>query len=521
MPNCSQLLLVCLPATWIAADPARVEPAATAAAPALLAPAALNTVASSDTSAAPLAAAAAPAALQAEPSLGLTVYNGGFAVVRELFPIELKAGLNEITRSGVTAQVEPDSVILRDPSAQWRFSIVEQGYRSDAANVGLMLSMFEGQEIAFRVVLPGMGESRMKGRVLRSGYPMGQPLIQTNEGLMFELPGTPLFPALPNDSVLAPTLSWKIASDRAGTLPVELGYVSNGFSWKADYNLVAPAKGELVDLVGWVTVTNASGKRFDQARVKLMAGEVNRVREPSALQALGYVEKAARASLAADAPAVTEKSFDEYHLYTVANPLTLRDGETKQVEMARAAGVLATKLFVYEGAKAWSWYGDVIKDEGYGVQAGASVAVVREIANKKANQLGIPLPKGRVRFYQRDDDGQLEFLGENSIEHTPTDETLRLYVGNAFDVVGERTRTSFSIDNFRDRMDESFEIKLRNHKKEPIEVRVVERLYRWTNWEIQKSNLEWTKKDSQTIEYRVPVPAEGEAAVQYSVRYTW
>jgi hypothetical protein len=466
-------------------------------------------------------------------STALTVYNQGFAVVRESFPLELRAGANEVRRSGTTAQLEPDSVIFRDPTGAAQFRVLEQSYRNDPISQGLLLSLFEGKEIEFQRPIPeGAGFVLVRGRILRSGYDavqarhgnylgQQQPLIEVDGRLQFQLPGVPLFPSLADDAILEPTLSWKIASAAAAKFQAELAYVTGGLTWKADYNLVAPAAGDVVDLVGWVTVDNRSGKRFDEARVKLMAGDVNKIQPADNVARLGFRGKVAMER--DEAAVVTEKSFDEYHLYTLANPTTIRDGETKQVEFVRASGVTARKLFVYDGAaQGQFWLSDgANQDPGYGTNSQKKVWVMREFHNSEANRLGMPLPKGRLRFYQRDEDGQLEFLGENEIDHTPKDELVRAYVGNAFDIVGERTRTDFKIDSARDWMDETFEIKLRNHKQEAVEVRVVEHLYRWTNWQIAKSSREWTKKDAQTIEFRASVPPEGEAVLSYTVHYSW
>lgn len=477
--------------------------------------------------------AVAPLQQPAGESTALTVYNQGFAVVRESFPLELRAGANEVRRTGTTAQLEPDSVIFRDPTGAAQFRVLEQSYRNDPISQGLLLSLFEGKEIEFQRPAPeGIGFTIVRGRVLRSGYDAlqaragnyygaQQPLIEVDGRLQFQLPGVPLFPSLADDAILQPTLTWQVASPAAARFQAELAYVTAGLMWKADYNLVAPEAGEQVDLVGWVTVDNKSGKRFDAARVKLMAGDVNKIQPSGSASHLGFRAKVA---MELDQSAVvTEKSFDEYHLYTLPNPTTIRDGETKQVEFVRASGVTAKKLFVYDGAaQGQFWLSDgANQDPNYGMQSQKKVWVMREFQNAEANRLGMPLPKGRLRFYQRDSDGQLEFLGENEIDHTPKDELVRVYVGNAFDIVGERTRTDFKIDHARDWMDETFEIKLRNHKKEAVEVRVVEHMYRWTNWALPQASQTWKKKDAQTVEFTANVPADGEVAITYTVHYTW
>ncbi len=230
-----------------------------------------------------------------------------------------------------------------------------------------------------------------------------------------------------------------------GATNAEFSYVTGGMSWHADYNVVAPVSGNLLEIVGWVTLDNQTGKSFPNAHIKLMAGDVNKLQPQS--EAMGYVMKL-QMSDAAAAPAVTERSFDEYHLYTLERPTTLYDRETKQVEFVRASGVPSQRLYVYDGVKLDQNYRNYpmenIRDmESFGVQSNPKIWTMVEFKNSKENHLGLPLPKGRVRFYRRDTDGQLEFTGENLIDHTPSDETIRLYTGNVFDAVGERKRTFY------------------------------------------------------------------------------
>ena len=219
---------------------------------------------------------------------------------------------------------------------------------------------------------------------------------------------------------------------------------------------------------------------------------------------------------------VSEKSFDEFHLYTIGRPVTLRSQETKQVEFIRSTGVKAPKIYVYDGATmnygAWNYY----RGEGeYGVPTNKKVWTLREFKNSKDNNLGMALPKGRLRFYSQDDDGSLQFTGENNIDHTAKDETVRVYLGNSFDLVGERRRTAYKADSTNKWLDETFEIKLRNHKKEPIEIRVVEHLSRFDNWELKEKSDDFRKLDSHTIEFPVTVKPDEEKIVTYTVHYTW
>jgi hypothetical protein len=280
-----------------------------------------------------------------------------------------------------------------------------------------------------------------------------------------------------------------------------------------------------LDIVGWVTMDNQSGKTFENARIKLMAGDVSKLRQGEELNRFyGYTAREISAYIR---PAVTERPFDEYHLYTLERPSTLHDRETKQVEFVRAEGVPSSRVYVYDGVKIdpqryQGWSMDSIRERPeYGIEFNPKVWVMREFVNSKGSHLGLPLPRGQLRFYRRGEDGLLEFTGENIIDHTPVDEKIRVYTGNAFDLVGERRRTGFRRDENRDAIDESFEIKLRNHKKEPTVVRVVEHLYRWYTWEITEKSLPFEKLDSQTIEFRVNLPPEEEATIMYNVHYSW
>jgi len=466
-------------------------------------------------------------AASADPAL--TIYNHSFAVVRDTVPLDLKAGPNPLHYTGATAQVEPDSVILRDPAGKHSLQILEQNYRNDPVSEALLLSLNEGQTIDFEKL-------RMKdntkirelipGKIVRSGYVPGgeaqSPIIEVGGKLQFSLPGTPLFPDLGSDTLLKPAFNWLLQSDTSGKFDAEVGYVTGGFDWSASYNLVSPEKGDIVDLVGWITMKNESGKTFENARIKLLAGDVNKI-QPPPMTTLGGVRPRAMAMKAAyeAAPAVTEKAFDEFHLYSIARPTTLHDRETKQVEFVHAEKMLAPTIYVYDGAVGYRFYG-LNLDQGWGQTDNKKILVQREFKNAETNQLGIALPKGKLRFYRRDSDGQLQFVGENEIDHTPRNETVRVTTGNAFDLVGERKATNFRTDSAEKWIDETFEIKLRNRKHDaPVEIRVVEHLYRWSNWEIKAKSDEFTKKDAQTIEFRIPVKPDEERTVTYTVHYSW
>ncbi|HEY3661823.1 MAG TPA: hypothetical protein VGL24_01575, partial [Chthoniobacterales bacterium] len=390
----------------------------------------------------------------------LTIYNQNFAVVRDTVPLDLKQGQNDIRFTNTTAHLEPDSVILRDPSGKTKLQILEQNYRNDPVSQELLLSLFEGRTIDFLVTEPNKPSTVVPGKIIRSGYVAHsqeamqrygpgyamaqsamsygsgsvQPIIEVDGKLRFSLPGQPLFPPLENDAILKPTLEWQLHADSAAKLTAELAYITGGMSWNADYNIVAPEDSDDLTVVGWVTMDNQSGKTFEKAKIKLMAGDVSKIQPgeayAGAMRAMDSVAKS-------EAAPVTEKAFEDYHLYSLPRAVTLHDRETKQVEFIRATGVHSEKLYIYDGLQIpWNQYRgynmeNIRNNENLGADSETKVAAVREFKNSAANQLGMPLPKGRVRFYKQDSDQQMEFTGENTIDHTPKDETLRIYTGNA------------------------------------------------------------------------------------------
>lgn len=464
------------------------------------------------------------APLMAETSL--TIYNGGFALVRDDVALDLKPGLNAVAYNQATAQLQPDSVTLRDPVGGVPLRIVEQGYRNDPVSEQRLLALNEGREIDFLIRETMKPDRLVRGRIVRSGYIPGgasvQPLVEVDGQLRFSLPGTPLFPSLPDDSVLKPALNWTILSKEAAKLDGRVSYLSQGLGWQADYNVVVNEKDSTLDLVGLVTFRNDCGRDFTNAKVKLMAGEVSRV-QPVPQANYG---RAKAALMAADEfGGVTEKAFDEFHLYTIGMPVTLRDRESKQVEFVTAGKIPARKAFVYEYLRPGMWH---LYDPAYatsnrdlGMQGDGKVRVFWEFRNDKASNLGIPLPKGVVRFYSQDDDRNLEFVGENEIDHTPQGEEVRINTGNAFDIVVERKRVDYVLDTSNKTLRESFEIKLRNRKAAPVEVRVIEHPFRTATWKLTQSTAAFTKKDSNTLEATVPVAPDKEQTVRYEVLYTW
>ena len=465
-----------------------------------------------------LAATVVNAAEKQDEGVALTIYNQNFGVVRERRNVEVKEKEGTVRFADVATQIDGTSVSfksLTDPTA----TVLEQNYEYDLVSADKLLQKYIDKQIS---VLTKDG-SRYSGNLL-SFDPNQLVLRQYGEkgDIVMVQRGDNVkdiqFSALPEGLITKPTLVWKLATEKIGQQLVEVMYQTAGINWQSDYNAVLNAKDTALDVSGWVTVNNQSGATYKEAKLKLIAGDVRRVQPP---QQATYARKAMLGEAAA--AGFEEKAFFEYHLYTLSRPTTVADNQTKQIELLKAADVPVKKVFLYEGAPQYRFYGGLISDASYGSQDfNKKVNVILEVKNSKDNHMGMALPKGKVRLYKRDEaDAALEFIGEDQIDHTPKDETVKLHIGDAFDIVGERKRTDFRVDNAAHWMTESFEIRIRNHKDEPVEVLVKETLFRWSNWEITQSSAKWTKVDSNTIHFPVKVDKDGEQVITYTVRYTW
>lgn len=459
----------------------------------------------------------------------ITIYKD-FAVVRSTVDLDLKAGVTDVTTTRVTRQLEPDSVVLRSPNGK-AVNVVEQNYDAAVVDQNSLLRQYEGRTIDFQNLLYRSDQEGQRlvitpGKIVRApDNKGGQPIIEVDGKLQFQLPGMPIFPASADSLLLKPTLRWSIGSERAAHFPAELDYISGGFSWHATYNIVSPERAAetglvMVDLVGWVTIENTSGTEFPAANIKLMAGDVAKI-EPEGVK-FALRSTYGGVAMGNGQGRVTQKAFDDFHLYDLHRTVGLRDGETKQIEFLHVAGVPVTRKYVYDGSGMTGneWEGLNLNRDFVG-QESKKVVIVQEFKNAEANHLGIPIPAGRIRFYKQDTGGQVEFTGESMIDHTPKDATIRVVTGNAFDITGERKQTDFRVDADGRTMDESFEIKLKNAKETPVKVGVTEHLYRWSNWTISTATDGYTKTDSRTIEFAIDVPASGERTVGYTAHYSW
>lgn len=445
----------------------------------------------------------------------------GYAVVRVDRDLELPKGRSQVKFTDVAALIDPTTVAftsLTDPAGT---RVLEQNFQFDLVSTQKLLSRYVDRRVSVEApqgdgvaVIEGTLLSSWDGLVLRGDDGRIHALRHWNGIRVGELPG---------GLITRPTLEWDVTAVRAGTHRARVAYQTGGITWWADYNLLftpgADANSGFVDVGAWVSIINQSGASYEDARLKLVAGEVNRAQPAPLPRAKGAM---VAMTMEADT-GFEEKAFFEYHLYTLGRPTTLPNNSTKQLELFDAAKrVPARKKLVYSGAQGFGYGGGPVTDREFLPASNRKVDVWLEFKNDQKSGLGVPLPAGRVRVSQLDTaDGSLEFVGEDAIGHTPKDEEVRVKLGTAFDIVGERRQVDFSVDTRARVMEETFEIKLRNHKAEPVEVLVRESLYRWSNWKVLSSSLPYEKKDASTIEFPVRIEKDGEAALTYRVRYSW
>jgi hypothetical protein len=465
----------------------------------------------------------APAKADDKPGLHLTIYNDNFALVKDRreLPQELKAGLNVLQFRDVAATLDPTSVHFRsltDPAAQ----VVEQNYEFDLVGADKLLQKYIDQKItahtrdgkSYEGILLSFDPARL---VLAADRDKG-PIFLVERGDNIK---RIQFSTLPDGLLTRPTLVWELEAKKPGKHLVEVSYLANQIRWRSDYNLVLHPDDTKVDVSGWVTIENGTGTAFDQARVKLLAGDA---RPDYAQMAYGFGADYYKLVRAQEPTNRTgndpSRAFGDFRVYSLPEPTTVANSQIKQVELIKAADVPVTRSYVYDGAKLqWYRYG-MYWDPNFGRDVNKKVNVVIELQNRAENHLGIALPKGKCRTYKKDADGALEFIGEDLVDHTARDERLVLYIGDAFDIVGERKQTDFQKINDRE-YTESFEIKVRNHKKEDVTVKVLEKMYRCGEWTVQQKSHDFEKLDSRTIVFPVKVPADKEATVTYQVDYKW
>ncbi|MER2600488.1 MAG: DUF4139 domain-containing protein [Caldilineales bacterium] len=464
-------------------------------------------------------AAAAPAQSE-DKTVELTVYNQNVALVSETRPVTLKSGLNEVVYSDVAAQIDATSVSFKSLTDPEGTAVLEQNFEYDLVGSARLLEKYIDQEI----VVQTQDSKTYTGTLLSAADNV---ILQDAAGAVTLLKQDQIrnidFPALPAGLRTRPSLVWQISAQQAGVHEAAVTYLTNGLGWRADYVLLLNEDSSAFDLNGWVTLDNHSGASYTNAKLKLVAGDINQVvAQPEVVRDYMMAE-----ATAMPAPAVEQRKFFEYHLYQITRPVTVRDNQTKQIEFVSAPQVRSTRFYVYNGAMGFYGFGyGPIADASYGAQTGNNdVSTVLEFRTDADSNLETQLPAGRVRLYQQDTDGSALLVGEDEIDHTPKNETVRLTVGNAFDIKGERVQTAYKALGDSGAQ-ESFRITLRNHKDEAVEVRVVEPLYRWSEWSIESETVdgkpaEHSKLDAQQAEWRITVPANGEAVLEYTVQYRW
>ncbi|MCB9455944.1 MAG: DUF4139 domain-containing protein [Anaerolineaceae bacterium] len=465
-----------------------------------------------------LALLVVPAAFAQEDSgVSLTIYNQGTALVQDRRTFDLGSGLNTLDFTDVAASIDATSVNFKSLTDPEGTLVLEQNYIYDLVGSGALLERYLDETINITT----QDGAQFSGQLL-SGRG-GEIILRQGDGQVIVAQLSQIrdlrFPALPDGLITRPTLRWLLNSAQAGAQQVELTYLAGGMNWTADYNVLLSTDNTALDMTGWVTLTNTSGATFTDAQVKLVAGDVNRLPLP---EQRGFYEDEVMLAAAPAADAnVAQRDFYEYQLYEINRPVTVADNETKQVEFVTAAGVPATTFYVYDGSGPFYGYYSPITDPGYGLTGITDVQNWLEFSTGDDAGLGADLPAGRIRVYQEDVDGAALLIGENRIDHTPKGEDVQIYLGNAFDLVGERKQTNFNILS-RNLLEETYEIRIRNRKdSDTVQVRVPEHLFRWSNWEVLNASHEYTQLDSSTIEFRADVPPGGETVITYTVRYSW
>ncbi|MBI5707930.1 MAG: hypothetical protein HZC36_13175 [Armatimonadetes bacterium] len=448
----------------------------------------------------------------------VTVYNQGFALIKEVRQISLQAGRQNLAIEDVAQQIETNSVgikCLGNPNA---LEVLEQNYQYDLISPMAILNKAIGKTIRLSRILPNGAKETIEGTMLSAPSGIGADMVyqgmvlRTSDGRILLNPAGELeVTSIPDGLISRPTLLWDLFAPTAGSQTIELSYLTRGMSWTADYVLTLDGSGT-GDIKGWVTMTNQSGANFADAKLKLLAGDVQRVAPRGAPGIIGGGREALSKMVDAG---FQEESLFEYHLYTLQRPATIRNNETKQLSLLEAKGVTVTKKLVVDSMLNFGMYYPSEGEVGTGIM---KPQVRLEFLNKTDNKLGMPLPAGNFKVYQRDKSGSVQMLGEDRIIHTPRDEKVSLVVGRSFDVVAERKRTNFrrlSPNSF----EESFEIEVRNRKQEADSVVVLERHY--GDWRVSETSQKWDKLDANTMQYVVALKAGESKKITYTVVTKW
>jgi hypothetical protein len=436
-------------------------------------------------------------------SVAVTVYNNNFGVIKERRPIVFDKGLNTIRFTDVASSIDPTSVSFQCISAPGKIAILEQNYEYDLVGTSSLLKRYLDKPVTISVKGSGADKGKEVNGTLLAARDNNL-IIKKDEGLIEIISENSIenisLSQLPGDLVTKPTLVWLAQSDASGKEQCQVTYTTADIGWNADYSAILNAAENALDISGWVTVDNKSGATYKDATIKLIAGDVRRVQEPRLPQEMDY---ARGAKVYSAGQAFEEKPFMEYHLYTLSRRSTINNNQTKQIEfITPALNVPAKKIYLYERQK---------NDK--------KVQIKFEFENKKEYGLGIALPKGKVRVFKKDTDGMLEFVGEDLIDHTPKDEKLSLYIGDAFDIAVEYKLVESRVDK-RMRW-EKHSIELRNRKDSAVTVFVDEKFPSWVNWKIEESSHSYVKKDAATARFTVELAANATTTVEYSATQKW
>ncbi len=443
--------------------------------------------------------------------LAVTVYNSDIALVRDVRNVQLPGGSFDLRFMDIAATINPATVHFRSLTEPARVNVLEQNYEYDLLEPEKLLRKYVGRDVTLVRTVQANGTTRqeeVKARLL--SYNNG-PVWQIDKEIVTGLHADHIrFPELPENLYSRPTLIWTLQNGGTTRHRVEASYLANKLAWNADYVLTVGRDDKTADLDGWVTLTNGSGTAFRNAKLQLVAGELNRVRQMIADRKFNEARRELDAMAAAP---MAQESFSEYHLYTLGRKTTINNSQTKQVSMLNGTGVPVQKRFVVDGQ---DFYYHNVQHPGAPIKD--VVQVYYQFKNEEKMGLGMPMPAGTVRVYQADAKGSIQFAGEDRIDHTPKDETVKLKIGNAFDVVCERNQTDFrkiatNVYEFE------YEITLRNHKAAPIVVEVNEPI--GGSWRMLTASHEWTKTAAWAAHFSVPVVQDGAQTLKYRVRVTY
>ena len=443
--------------------------------------------------------------LKDQQNVSITIYNSNIGLVKDTRLIDLKPGLHELKFMDVAAKIDPTTVHIKSLINGSSLNVLEQNYEYDLLSPQKLLEKFVGQKVQLATINPETKKEEIVEATLLSTQ--GGNIYQIGDKIHIGHYGRVLLSKIPENLIPQPTLVWTLENRISKPQKLEASYLTSGINWKADYVAVLNKLDSMTDLTGWVTIDNRSGATYQNALLKLVAGDIHRVQGEMKMD---YARPMAAAKEVSQQ--FKEESFFEYHLYTLDRRTTIKDNQTKQMALLDASQIPIKKLFIFTGYPQYYYYRH---DQRSNKQ---KVGVFLELENTKKHNLGMPLPKGTIRVYKEDKDGSLQFIGEDRIDHTPKDEKFKIKIGEAFDVVGEKIQTEYKHLGFN-LYEVAFEVSLRNHKKEDIKVLVEEPIP--GDWEMLSNTHPYEKLSAHLIRFEVPVARDKEAQVKYKIRFRY